>query len=147
MNSQADLDKKLVEIGVEFTEERFTGVYGLKPGEFRLRQSAPAVPTTGTGANFSAPSDQSLAEKAQANLDEAIKKMLPDALKASSGFVTEVENAIRTADSFDDLQDSLVELLAPSMTPGELETFLARAMTAAAGHGAASVNTETDEDA
>ena len=73
--------------------------------------------------------------------------MLPDALKASSGFVTEVENAIRTADSFDDLQDSLVELLAPSMTPGELETFLARAMTAAAGHGAAAVNVETDEDA
>ena len=147
LNSQADLDKKLVEIGVEFTEERFTGVYGLKPGEFRLRQSAQAVPTTGTGANFSAPSDKSLAEKAQANLDEAIKKMLPDALKASSGFVTEVENAIRTADSFDDLQDSLVELLAPSMTPGELETFLARAMTAAAGHGAAAVNVETDEDA
>jgi len=147
LNRQADLDKKLVEIGVEFTEERFTGVYGLKPGEFRLRQSAPAVPTTGTGVNFSAPSNKSLAEKAQANLDEAIKKMLPDALKASSGFVTEVENAIRNADSFDDLQDSLVELLAPSMTPGELETFLARAMTAAAGHGAASVNTETDEDA
>ena len=37
LNKQADLDKKLVEIGAEFTEEHFTGKYGLKPGEFRVR--------------------------------------------------------------------------------------------------------------
>lgn len=86
-------------------------------------------------------------ERAQKNLDTAIKKMLPDALKSSRKFVTEVENAIRKAESFDDLQDALVELLSPSMKPDALESFLARAMTAAAGHGAASVQTEAEEDA
>ena len=85
-------------------------------------------------------------ERAQKNLDTAIKKMLPDALTSSREFVAEVENAIRKAESFDDLQDALVELLSPSMTPDALESFLARAMTAAAGHGAASVQAEDEED-
>ena len=58
--------------------------------------------------------------------------MLPGALKASAEFVTRVENAVRKAASYDDLQDALVELLAPSMTPDALESFLARAMTATA---------------
>ena len=144
LNEQAALDKKLVEIGVEFTEEHFTGKYGLKPGEFRVRASgAPQEP----GADFAAPKDRdSLAEKAQANLDAAIRKMLPDALRASSAFVTEIENAVKTAASFDELQDALVELLAPTMAPDALESFLARALTAAAGHGAASVQAEADED-
>lgn len=88
-----------------------------------------------------------LAETAQRHLDAAIKTMLPDALTASREFVTEVENAVKGAKSFDDLQDALVELLAPSMTPSALESFLARAMTAAAGHGAASVQAEADDDA
>ena len=38
-------------------------------------------------------------------------------------------------------------LLAPSMTPEALETFLARAMTAAAGLGMTAVRAEEDEDA
>ena len=146
LNKQADLDKKLVEIGVEFTEERFTGVYGLKPGEFRVRQSTPGGPATGTGANFSAPSGTSLAEKAQANLDAAIVKMLPEALKASSEFVTKLETEIRNAKSYEELEEGLAALLSPSMAPDALESFLARAMTMAAGLGAAAVQAEDEED-
>ena len=48
--------------------------------------------------------------------------------------------------SFDDAELALVELLAPRMEPDELERLLARAMTAAAGHGAAAVQAEVDED-
>ena len=73
--------------------------------------------------------------------------MLPRALKASNEFVTEVENAIHAAKSYEDLQDALVELLAPSLTPGALEAFLASAMTAASGHGAAAVRAEVDGNA
>ena len=36
LNQQADLDKKLTEIGVQFREEHFTEVYGLKEGEFTV---------------------------------------------------------------------------------------------------------------
>ncbi len=72
--------------------------------------------------------------------------MLPDALKANRTFVMELENAIRRASSFEELEGALVELLAPSMQPDGLETLLAVAMTAAAGHGAAAVQAEADED-
>ena len=144
LNTRAALDEKLTKIGVVFTAEHFTENYGLKKTEFTV--AAPA-PTPGPGANFAAPAESAiLAEKAQANLDAAIKTMLPDALKASREFVTEVENAVTSATSFDDLQDALVELLAPSMAPDALESFLARALTAAAGHGAAAIQAEVEED-
>ena len=73
--------------------------------------------------------------------------MLPQALKASGKFVSQVENAIRKARDLDGLQDALVELLAPAMEPNELEAFLARAMTAAAGYGAVAAYGEGVEDA
>ena len=148
LNKQADLDKKLVEIGAEFTEEHFTGKYGLKPGEFRVRGgNVPATLPQEPGADFADPSDKaSLAEKAQHNLDAAITKMLPAALKSSRGFVTQVENEVRRAKSYEELEEALAVLLSPSMAPDALESFLARAMTAAAGHGAASVQAEAEED-
>lgn len=149
LNKQADLDKKLVEIGAEFTEEHFTGKYGLKPGEFRVRGgSVPATLPQEPGADFTAPSGEkaSLAEKAQRHLDKAITTMLPAALQSSRGFVTQVENEVRAAKSYEELEEALAALLSPSMAPDALESFLARAMTAAAGHGAASVQAEADED-
>ena len=71
--------------------------------------------------------------------------------KSSREFVTKVENAIRQAKSLDELRDMLIELLsellAPSMMATDLEDFPACAMTAAAGHGIASIDTEAEEDA
>lgn len=73
--------------------------------------------------------------------------MLPAALKSSRGFVTQVENEIRAAKSYEELEEALAALLSPSMAPDALESFLVRALTAAAGHGAASVQAEADGDA
>lgn len=143
LKSRAELDKKLTDIGVAFTAEHFIDNYGLKPSEFTVRP----VTVPGADANFSAQQEEvTIAEKAQRNLDVAIKAMLPDVLKASGDFVKKVENAIQSATSFDDAELALVELLAPRMEPDELERLLARAMTAAAGHGAAAVQAEVDED-
>lgn len=167
LNERADLDKKLVDIGVRFKAEHFTENYGLKESEFTVAvavatqeatdsdsradegEAAPQpsgeVPPEGA-ADFAAPGAKSHpAEKAQATLDAAIVKMLPKALKASEGFVKEVEKAVHAAKSYDDLQDALVELLAPSLTPGGLEEFIACAMTAAAGHGATAVAVEAQD--
>ena len=145
LNTRADLDKKLVEIGVRFTAEHFKENYGLKPEEFTLEGES----VEPAGANFAAPAAKkaTTAEKAQANLDAAIVKMLPGALKSSAEFVTRLENEIRAARSYEDLEESLGVLLAPSMTPEALETFLARAMTAAAGLGMTAVRAEEEEDA
>lgn len=141
LNERAELDKKLAAIGVSFTAEHFIENYGLKETEFTV--ATPSAPA----ANFSAPAEESREEKsaltAQATLDAAIVKMLPRALKASNTFVKQLENAINAAKSLDDLQDTLVEFLSPSMTPGALEDFLASAMTAAAGYGASTVEAES----
>ena len=143
LNTRADLDKKLTEIGVRFTAEHFTTNYGLKANEF----SVEAPPTRGGIADFAAPSGRmSPAEKAQSRLDAAIVKMLPRALRASADFVTKLENEIRAAKSYEDLEEALVALLSPSLSPDALESFLARAMTAAAGLGAAAVQAEGEED-
>lgn len=170
LNERADLDKKLVDIGVRFKAEHFTENYGLKESEFTVDEGGAApqpsgeVPQEGA-ADFAAPGAKShpaekaqppqggrrirkpaeLATAAQATLDAAIVKMLPKALKASEGFVKEVEKAVHAAKSYDDLQDALVELLAPSLTPGGLEEFIACAMTAAAGHGATAVAVEAQD--
>ena len=145
LNVQADLGKKIREMGAKFTREYFTGRFGLKPEEFTLEGES----VEPAGANFAAPAAKkaTTAEKAQANLDAAIVKMLPGALKSSAEFVTRLENEIRAARSYEDLEESLGVLLAPSMTPEALETFLARAMTAAAGLGMTAVRAEEEEDA
>lgn len=143
LNTRADLDKKLTEIGVRFTAEHFTTNYGLKANEF----SVEAPPTRGGIADFAAPSGRmSPAEMAQSRLDAAIVKMLPRALRASADFVTKLENEIRAAKSYEDLEEALVALLSPSLSSDALESFLARAMTAAAGLGAAAVQAEGEED-
>ena len=157
LNVQADLDKKLSDIGVEFTEEHFTEKYGLKPGEFRVRSAvSPKTPAEELPPlEFSASTTTAerkkeageLAEKARKRLDAAITDMLPAALKASRRLVAEVENVVDKAGSFDELEASLVDLLAPSMRPDALEAFLASAMTAAAGHGASAVQKEAEDDA
>lgn len=178
LNAQADLDKKLTEIGVSFQTEHFTEVYGLKEGEFTVNSSSanfqpaqenpaadkqPADFSASTAQPLGRPrpygsgvppagkmgmkSSQHLAEKAQRTLDDAIIKMLPRALRASNVFVEKVKNAVHKAKSFDDLQDALVDLAAPAMTPRGLENFLACAMTAAAGHGASAVQAEVEDDA
>lgn len=147
LNVQADLGKKIREMGAKFTREYFTGRFGLKPEEFTLDDETTPPEGAATGANFAAPADrETLADKAQKNLDAAVGKLLPAALRASAEFVTEVENTVKAAKSFDELEEALAELLAPSMKPDELERFLARALTAAAGHGAGAVQGEAEED-
>ena len=145
LNVQADLGKKLREMGARFTREYFTGRFGLKPEEFTLEGED--MPPEGA-ADFAAPSGRraTAAEKAQATLDAAIVNMLPGALRASADFVTKLENEIRTANSYEDLEEGLAALLSPLMAPDALESFLARAMTAAAGLGATAVQAEGEED-
>lgn len=146
LNEQADLDKKLSELGVIFMEEHFTEVYGLKKGEFKVATSEIDGISDYAAANSKGKKASThQAEKAQEALDKAITAMLPKALKSSSDFVGRVESAIRAAASYDDLQNALVELLSPSLTPHALEDFLACAMTAAAGYGSFAVNAEAGD--
>lgn len=141
--SRAELDKKLCEMGVVFTTEHFTENYGLKETEFTLKDAVDSQETR----DFASPQDESiLAVQAQKGLENALTKMLPKALQASSSFVRQVESAIQNATDYDELAMALAGLLAPNLTPSELENYLARAMTAAAGFGASAVTEEVAED-
>lgn len=167
LSARADLDKKLCDIGVVFTEEHFTENYNLKPSEFTLHQTTsdrsgggmmfrsqapkPALSLDGSLSFASADGNKEglpvpLAFKAQENLDAAMDKLLPQAIKANEVFVTQLEKAVKSAKSVDDLNLALAELLAPKMTPSALESLLASSMTAAAGFGATAVQAEAKED-
>ena len=144
LNARADLDKKLWDMGVRFKAEHYKDNYNLKPEEFTIQDSPPVTP----GFNFAAPVPRRpVHQRVQETFDAALETMLPDAVKASAAFRKKIENAVNMATSPDDLQLRLADLLAPSATPDELETFMARAMTAAAGFGATAVHGEGVEDA
>lgn len=150
--AKATLDKTLVEIGVQFTAEHFQENYNLKSTEFTLAKVLTETQTSipealpEKSANFSSEIQETLPIKAQNILDEAIKELLPKALKANANFSTELENIIKTATSFDGLQLSLAKLLAPKIQPSALENLLGETMTAAAGLGAAAINEEIKAD-
>ena len=71
--------------------------------------------------------------------------------KTRQGFVSKVFGILGGReiddDLYEELEEALAALLSPSMAPDALESFLARAMTAAAGHGASAVAAEAEEDA
>ena len=150
--ARADLDKKLTEMGVEFTAEHFTDNYNLKETEFKMRAPVqtgyPFMYSAAKGAEANTPASHAAAlpVEAQKRLDAAIADLLPDALKASGDFIKQLENAVQNATSFDQLQLELAKLLAPRSTPSELEKVLAATMTAASGFGAAAVQAEVKED-
>lgn len=171
--SRADLDLKIKSMGVKWLRPHLEGDYGLKPDEFELEGEGTPVdePTTGKtgekhsdveckdqddpdgdeeddgkkkGPDFAAPDDFASAEDAQARLDKAIDALLPEALKASTEFCSQVENAVVSAKSFDELQLTLADLLAGKVENTELAKLMERSMVMAAGFGAAAGKEDAD---
>lgn len=98
----------------------------------------------GKGPEFAASDGFASAEDAQERLDKAIDALLPDALKASAEFCSQVENAVESAKSFDDLQLALADLLAGKVEDDELAKLMERSMVMAAGFGAAAGKEDVD---
>jgi phage gp29-like protein len=105
------------------------------------KKAKPASFAAGPGRKTA--SVPALAEEAQERLDAAVELFLPEGLRANGVFLKKIKKAIAEATSFDGLQLALAELQAERAGPTELESLLARALTAAAGFGAAAVNAET----
>lgn len=144
--ARADLDKKLHEIGVDFTEEHFTDNYNLKKSEFTVRKQSMETSGEAPGefpgkfpeASFASQQEKlasPLTIEAQKRLDEVIDSLLPDAIKANNKFIAELEQALQEAASLDELQLALVNHLSSRLAPGAMEDLLARSMTAVAGYG------------
>ena len=163
--SKADLDLKLKSIGVKWLRAHFESDYGLKPEEFELEGEGEPIaapsssevpkPDAAEGeepddpdegkADFAAPYEHSLAEDAQARLDAALDKHLPDILKANSDFMKSIRQAAGRVDSFEDLELVLADLLSSRMEPTAFASMLESCMAQAAGYGAAAVNAEAED--
>lgn len=98
----------------------------------------------GKGPEFAASDGFASAEDAQERLDKAIDALLPDALKASAEFCSQVENVVESAKSFDELQLALVDLLAGKVEDDDLAKLMERSMVMAAGFGAAAGKEDVD---
>lgn len=96
------------------------------------------------GPDFAASDGFASAEDAQTRLDKVIDALLPDALKASAEFCSQVENAIDSAKSFDELQLELADLLAGKIEDAKLAKLMERSMVMAAGFGAAAGKEDAD---
>lgn len=98
----------------------------------------------GKGPEFAAFDGFASAEDAQERLDKAIDALFPDALKASAEFCSQVENAVESAKSFDELQLALADLLAGKIEDDDLAKLMERSMVMAAGFGAAAGKEDAD---
>lgn len=96
------------------------------------------------GPDFASSDDVSGPEDAQARLDKAIDALLPEALKASAEFCSQVENAVASAKSFDELQLALADLLVGKLEDSELTKVMESSMIMAAGFGAAAGKEDAD---
>ena len=77
----------------------------------------------------------------QALVDQAIEALLPEAVRANGKLVKQIENAVRQAETWEDMQILLAELLGHDAEQDELEELLARIMLNAAAFGAHAVGT------
>lgn len=162
LHRRVELDGKLYNIGVRFTPEHITSVYGLKEGQFTLASDQPsAAGPGGDSPSFSAPpaapaasgeaaqkaGQVPLAVDAQLKFDRIIDETLPELVKANQRFVTELENALSKAESFEEIEYVLSTMLQDRTEPEQFEAVLQGLMMSAAVYGAETVEAEVKQDA
>ncbi len=143
-SAQAELDNKLFGIGVRFAKQHFTRRYGLAEDEFSLvgsegsegREVAPTIDH--------AESEFVAAEEAQDVVDQAVAEFLPAAVRANDKTVKAIERVVAQAESFEDMQILLAELLGAEMEEDEFFELLARISLNARSFGIVAAMGETD---
>ncbi|WP_291325267.1 DUF935 family protein [Desulfovibrio sp. UCD-KL4C] len=139
-SEKAELDKKLHEMGVRFKPVHFVNRYGLSEDEFSLDpDTVPATfsaPVSGTAAPDKNQDDYQLA------IDDFADSLLEESAKLNGNFVTRIEKIVKQADSMEDLQTKLAELLGQDVGQNELEELISNAMINAALAGRMAVEDE-----
>jgi len=135
--ARADLDNKLHKVGVRFTKAHFTRQYGLAEDEFDLEGAA--SPT-----DHAAPIEFMDADDAQETVEQAVAEIMSEAIKANDALVTQLEKAVQDAESFEDLQILLAELLGQDAGEDELAELIMRITLNTAAFGAHAVTEEAD---
>jgi phage gp29-like protein len=123
-NEQADLDGKLHKIGVRFKKSHFVRRYGLAQDEFELGGQSGEKPGSDEESESFAEGDDH-----QAIVDEALEAVLPEAVKASEETTRLILEAVDRAESFEDMQLLLAELLGGEASQSDLEELMANLLT------------------
>jgi phage gp29-like protein len=138
-DAQADLDTKLHGMGVRFNKSHFSRRYGLAEDEFDLDGALAANP-----ADHAAPIEFADAGAMQDVVDQAVADILPEAVKANARLSTQIEKIVQSAESFEDMQIMLAELLGQDASADDLTELLARIMLNAGVFGTASAQEAAD---
>ncbi|WP_338669763.1 DUF935 domain-containing protein [Pseudodesulfovibrio methanolicus] len=138
-DAQADLDKKLHSVGVRFKKSHFSRRYGLADDEFDLDGAATDVP-----ADHAAYIEFADAQDAQEVIDKAVAEIIPQAVKANAEIATQIEKIVRSAESFEDMQIMLAELLGQDAEQDELTELAGRIMLNAQAFGTMAAQEEAD---
>ncbi|WP_419787226.1 DUF935 domain-containing protein [Pseudodesulfovibrio sp.] len=132
-DAQANLDKKLHSVGVRFKKSHFERHYGMAEDEFDLvddNQAEAEAP-----ADHSAFIEFASARDAQDIIDTALAEIMPQAVKANAKLVTQIEKIVQSAETFEDMQIMLAELLGQEAEQDELAELAGRIMLNAQAFG------------
>lgn len=138
-DAQASLDTKLHGIGVRFKKSHFSRRYDLAEDEFDLEGETESLP-----ADHSACIEFANAQDAQDVVDRAVADIMPQAVKANAEIVSQIEKIVRSAESFEDMQVMLAELLGQDADESELADLVGRIMLNAQAFGAMAAQEEAD---
>ena len=135
--AQADLDKRLKETGVRFTKVHYTRRYALTEDEFEVEgpteiHQAGELKAVG-GPSFASKKEWRITSDQQA-VEDLVAGVMPDALKATAAMGREIDELIRKAKSFEDMQ-ALLAAYMDAVGEDPLQDALQRALVAANMHG------------
>lgn len=133
--AKADLDTKLHSVGVRFNKSHFSRRYGLADDEFELE---------GAVSDHAGPFQFASASTAQDVVDKTVAEMLPAAVAANREMTNRIQSIVQSAETFEDMQIMLAELLGQDVEDGELAELLGRMMLNAGAYGIQAVEGEGD---
>ncbi len=149
--AQAELDKKRFDVGARFTKAHFERL-GLDEKEFEIvdpmTQDSQAPQRTKTEKRELAEHERQEALEGlhQDYLDTFVKEHLPDAVKANEATVASIEDAVKKAKDWQELEQSLVDLAGQDLSQDDLFGFLEAALFNTELFGRFAVATEIKED-
>lgn len=148
LKEKLEIDKGLADLGVKFKSAHICNSYGIPEDEFYMAESSPdRVPSQGQeSAEFAAHSVDSKSGDYQTAIDNFADSLITEAVKLNGDFVTQIEKIVKQAESVEDLQIMLAELLGQSANQDELEELLSNAMINVAMAGRAESHKEAGDD-
>jgi phage gp29-like protein len=150
--AQAELDTKLKNLGVRFKKTYFVRTYDLTEDEFELDGEPEDAPnhkepnaTAAGDTNFAEHDTAGNPDPYQQALDAFVKTSLPEAAKRNEKFMAEVKTVLQAAESWEDLQLMLAELLGKSMDEDEQAAFMGDLLTNADLFGRYAMQSKSDD--